>query len=253
MGEGHFADRLVVPCAQVVREYNNMMELVEQRVYEGNSYYKPVPGHEFSAVMRAWITAMMLRNTTLEQDKILAIGDKTPAHSFHIPLLRSLFPQARFIHVLRDGRDATVSAYHHRRRIMESIGQADKIQPLATEAPSLFSKWAGFVRAVVDNEAKDAALQSVRYEDLLSQPEVHLSACLSFLLPDTDFSEDSIRNAIQANRFETRSGGRAAGTVSDTSFLRRGLAGAWKEELDDETISRFNQDDLLLLSKLGYG
>lgn len=140
MGEGHFADRLVLPCAQVIKDYNNMMQLVEQRVYEGNGYYKPVPGNEFPSVMRTWIAAMMLRSATMARDEILALGDKTPAHSFHIPLLRSLFPQARFIHVLRDGRDATVSAYHHRRRILESIGQADKIQPLAEEAPSLFSK-----------------------------------------------------------------------------------------------------------------
>lgn len=105
---------------------------------------------------------------------------------------------------------------------------------------------------MAESETPESPLHLIRYEDLLNEPEVHLAACLNYLLPDTDFSEDSIREAIAANRFEARSGGRVAGTVSDTSFLRRGLAGTWKQELNAETMAGFNQDDLSLLRKLGY-
>jgi hypothetical protein len=37
-------------------------------------------------------------------------GDKTPLYVRHIPTLRTIFPAAQFIHVIRDGRDATLSA-----------------------------------------------------------------------------------------------------------------------------------------------
>ena len=36
-------------------------------------------------------------------------GDKTPRYSIDIPLLTSLFPEARFIHIIRDGRDVSLS------------------------------------------------------------------------------------------------------------------------------------------------
>src|SRR4051794_17280172 len=32
-------------------------------------------------------------------------GDKTPAYVLHMPLLAEAFPGARFVHIIRDGRD----------------------------------------------------------------------------------------------------------------------------------------------------
>ena len=39
------------------------------------------------------------------------IIDKSPRNSLKIPFIRKIFPQARFIHILRDGRDATLSIH----------------------------------------------------------------------------------------------------------------------------------------------
>ena len=36
-------------------------------------------------------------------------GDKTPLYMQHLPLLERLFPEARFVHLIRDGRDAALS------------------------------------------------------------------------------------------------------------------------------------------------
>lgn len=36
-------------------------------------------------------------------------GDKTPMYMQHIPLLERVFPDARFVHLIRDGRDAAMS------------------------------------------------------------------------------------------------------------------------------------------------
>ena len=36
-------------------------------------------------------------------------GDKTPMYMRHLPLLERLFPEAQFVHLIRDGRDAAVS------------------------------------------------------------------------------------------------------------------------------------------------
>ncbi len=37
------------------------------------------------------------------------IVEKTPGHAFHIQLISKVFPEARWIHLIRDGRDATLS------------------------------------------------------------------------------------------------------------------------------------------------
>lgn len=37
-------------------------------------------------------------------------GDKTPGYVHHLPALHSIFPQVQFLHVIRDGRDAVLSA-----------------------------------------------------------------------------------------------------------------------------------------------
>lgn len=37
------------------------------------------------------------------------VGDKTPSYVRHIPLLHALWPRARFVHLIRDGRDVCLS------------------------------------------------------------------------------------------------------------------------------------------------
>ncbi len=39
------------------------------------------------------------------------IVEKTPGHAYHIRLIRNVFPDAKWIHLLRDGRDATLSIH----------------------------------------------------------------------------------------------------------------------------------------------
>ena len=41
-GESHFVDRLVLPVANTINDYNKMMTLVSKRVYEGEGYYQGV-------------------------------------------------------------------------------------------------------------------------------------------------------------------------------------------------------------------
>jgi len=42
--------------------------------------------------------------------KAVRWGDKTPGYALYVPLLSSIFPSAQFVHLIRDGRDVTLSA-----------------------------------------------------------------------------------------------------------------------------------------------
>lgn len=139
LGEGHFINRLVAPIADTIRLYNNMMGLVAERVYEGKSFYPPISDAEFRSVMRQWILERIVLSSQADPKTITALCDKTPANSFNIGTLKTLFPEARFIHMLRDGRK-TVSAFHHKERVLRKLQQNDPDADLNKEAPALLHK-----------------------------------------------------------------------------------------------------------------
>ena len=254
LGEGHFVDKLLMPMAQTRYEYNQLQQVVEQRVYEGNGFYGPVPDQEFLSVMRSWILNIMVRNARVPQNAIVALGDKTPANSFHIPALKQLFPRSRFLHILRDGRDVAVSAFRHRERILSETPQSGQAPPdLNAEAPQLLSKWAGFTRAVRKAETAGIPVHTVRYEAMLDNGVASLRGCVDHLLPQNSISDDQLQAAVAANSFQSLSGGREPGTIDAGSNLRRGQAGSWRDELAPEVTERFTPEDRELLKTLGYG
>jgi len=252
-GEGHFIDKLLMPMAQSRHEYNQFMGVVQQRVYEGNGFYGPIPDQEFAGLIRTWILNIMLRNAKAPQDSILALGDKTPANSFHIPTLKQLFPRSRFIHILRDGRDVAVSAFRHRQRIQNESAQASPTaMDLQAEAPQFLARWAGSTRAVQKAETMGIPVHTVRYEAMLENGVASLRGCVDHLLPENSISDEQLQAAIDANSFQALSGGRNPGDITANSNLRRGQAGGWRDELTPEAAERFTPEDRELLEQLGY-
>ena len=254
LGEGHFIDKLLMPMAQSRHEYNQFMGVVQQRVYEGNGFYGPIPDQEFLRMMQSWILNIMMRNAKAPRESILALGDKTPANSFHIPTLKQLFPRSRFIHLLRDGRDVAVSAFRHRERIHRETAQPQASSlDLNAEAPQLLAKWAGSTRAVQKAETMGIPVHTVRYEAMLSNGVASLRGCVDHLLPDNSISDEQLQAAVDANSFQSLSGGREPGGLNANSNLRRGQAGSWRDELAGDVAERFNPEDRELLDQLGYG
>ena len=227
------------------------MRLVTDRVYEGRGYYKPILDDEYLQVMRQLILQRMVHSTKANPASITAIGDKTPAHSFHIDSLRVLFPEACFIHMLRDGRDVAVSAFHHKDRVLRKIGKNDPNADLNQETPSLLHKWAEFTRAVLKAENNGHTIHTVRYEAMLSNPTNTILGCLQHIVPEIKWDDAMIKTAVETNSFRQQSG-REPGQTSKTSFLRRGVAGGWREELSTEALNRLDPMDQALLERLGY-
>ena len=96
-------------------------------------------------------------------------GDKTPEYAHHLPLLHDLYPEASFIHVIRDGRDVALSTF--------------ETQFGAKNAWAAAHEW---VRCLEDvqqfRQAYPAArILDVRYEDLLRQPDDVFQSLIAFL------------------------------------------------------------------------
>ena len=56
-----------------------------------------------------------------------AIGERSPSNTKHLDRLDALFPKAKFIQIVRDGRDCSVSVWFHNLRVTRS-GQGDKAE-----------------------------------------------------------------------------------------------------------------------------
>jgi hypothetical protein len=113
------------------------------------------------------------------QDKPL-VGDKTPAYVRSIPTLNSLWPEARFIHLIRDGRDVALSAINWDR----SAKLADRFatwreDPVTTAA----LWWEHMARAGHESGLVLAPnlYHELRYEALIQAPEIACRALCRFL------------------------------------------------------------------------
>ena len=96
-------------------------------------------------------------------------ADKTPHYTSYVPLLAALFPEARFVHLVRDGRDVA-SAYVD-----------------ATFGPTTLSSAAWVWRTQVTRAPEAGAVLGperyleVRYEELVADPEPTLRRVCSHI------------------------------------------------------------------------
>ena len=103
-------------------------------------------------------------------------GDKTPMYMRHLPLLRRLFPDAQYVHLIRDGRDAAISFLS----MPEGIAFETWAHPRS--AAAFASVWRTEVAAARRHGQRlgpDRYLE-VRYEDLVADAEGSLRRICSF-------------------------------------------------------------------------
>ena len=114
------------------------------------------------------------------------VGDKTPSYVLNIPTLHGLWPTAKIVHIIRDGRDVCLSMLYWKKAHVAAGRLATW-----TEAPVLTTAlwWKQRVRlGREDGIALGPELYyEIRYETLVSQPATECAALCDFLgLPHDD-------------------------------------------------------------------
>lgn len=163
-------------------------------------------------------------------------GDKTPGYVMSMRLLADLFPESRFIHVIRDGRDVALS-------YMEG-GWG----PRTLAGNAVY--WRRFVRRGRKEGARLGAARycEVRYESLLDDPEEELRRLSRFV--DLEFNEAMLqyfersRALLVTPRLLKTHG---ALQLPPTKGLRD-----WRQEMPKEDVTLFEALAGNLLSELGY-
>jgi hypothetical protein len=99
-------------------------------------------------------------------------GDKTPAYSLRMPLIERHLPEARFVHLIRDGRDVRLSQM--------AIGTNPP--PPGKHA----RRWKRRIRTARRDGARVGHYMEMRYEDLVRDPEPQLRSVCRFAQLDFD-------------------------------------------------------------------
>lgn len=96
-------------------------------------------------------------------------GDKTPKHIFYLREIKAMFPDAKIIHLVRDGRDVAESL----KRVYFGPKRIDKMAEV----------WKGFVNTacVYAKKVGPEEYLEIRYEDLVRNKDEVMKAIFNFL------------------------------------------------------------------------
>lgn len=228
-------------------------------------------GRGMGVILRATMDYVMEAEAARLKKDI--VGDKSPAvdWSRQLQSLVTLYPDARILNIVRDGRDVALS-----RRIQQFIDQPEHLDRRGREilrrfeasaeerasSPSMFSPdWLAAEAALWDREVRDTDAEArqhfgdrylaVRFETLLERPE--------------DTMQD-IWRFLQAGRAPRGAGRDISNTIGENpaadwhqqvapkvvAGLPRGTAGGWRQVMTDSEVRLFRQHASAGLAHWGY-
>ncbi|MGH2674589.1 MAG: sulfotransferase [Actinomycetota bacterium] len=163
-------------------------------------------------------------------------GNRTGVHVMSMPWIASLLPEAKFLHVIRDGRDVALALAR------ASFG------PSTLVGASM--RWRRRVRrGRADGEALGPSrYREIRYEDLVTDPEDVVRSVCEFIRLDYD------PRMLRYHDHPQEIGGIDLDDPDYRDLRQRPTAGLqdWRKEMDEENLAVFNVVAGKTLERLGY-
>jgi Sulfotransferase family len=172
------------------------------------------------------------------------VGDKTPAYVRRIPTLHELWPRARFVHVIRDGRDVALSAVSWRRasRLAERFSTWSD-EPYGTAA--VWWDWLVRLGREAGASLGTGLYYELRYERLVDDPAGECAALCRFL--DIPFDERMLAYHDAPLRAPPGLYPKRRRWPPITPGLRD-----WRSQMAAAAVERFEAASGTLLDELGY-
>ncbi len=161
--------------------------------------------------------------------------EKTPQHVLQLAFLTKYFPNSKFIHMVRDGRDGYCSAKYHK-----NVVQGSDVKRYA-------KYWRKCLNSRIKLGDQDNILD-VKYEALASDPETTIKGMMSFIgetyhpqqLQPGKYSNNAI------TKIKTPVFAKLSSKINDSSIQR------YKKELSKKEIEIFNNIAGQQLHYFGY-
>jgi len=247
-GEAHIPSYLIPLFVKTIDEYNEHIAWKNGSIFDGLEGY-PTLRDEHRTYLWASSVAFLLAEQ-LKRKPARVVGEKTPDNVRFFTLLDAAFPRARFIQIVRDGRDCAVSGWFHNRRVSPEWAE-ETFPTFESYAASFAEQWN---REVSEGRQFGATRPDryleIRYEDLIAAPEATLATTLKFL--GVSARTDKVRHCLEAASFEKLSGGRSRGQEDQSSFFRSGVQGDWKKHFSPEAERLFLERAGERLADYGY-
>jgi hypothetical protein len=196
---------------------------------------------------RTWWLAHLRAFYVGFQDEVLARrskvrwAEKDPTYTLRLEFIEELFPEAVYVHLLRDGHDVVAS-------FRDRWGYRSAARAARTE-------WARYVtaaRALAERVGPERYLE-LRYERLVADPEVEARRLFAFLdesfVPEVLDFDPAEHAATERYRWFTAQRRAAAG---ETQTIYRSRVGAGGSSLDPVLRTILRRHHGPLLRELGY-
>jgi Sulfotransferase family len=167
-------------------------------------------------------------------------GDKSPMYVRALPTLHSLWPKAKFVHIIRDGRDVCLSVLDWQQGPRRFRTWTD--DPIATTA--VWWDWNVRLGREAGRQLGPDLYHELRYEALIDSAEEECTRLCSFL----GIPYDGAMLRFHEGRMRDEPGLDAKKAWRPvTAGLRN-----WREQMTGDEVARFETAAAPLLNELGY-
>jgi Sulfotransferase family len=170
------------------------------------------------------------------------VGDKTPAYVRSIPTLHDLWPEAKFVHIVRDGRDVALSAVNWDRAYKLANRYSTWTEHPTTTA-AVWWEWLVRLGREAGSLLGPDLYHEVRYEELISEPEGTCETLCTFLALPYDDAMLRFHERLPDPRFYAKQ--------KRWRPISTGLRD-WRSQMDAGEVECFEAAAGDLLDELGY-
>lgn len=234
-GESHLTDSLLPALGQALEGYNAQMAGLGKDL-ERAGYPRGDAGFRYAEMLFFARIALGTQFTRWSEGRaVKCLGERTAEHVMAMKELHELVPEAKFIHVTRDGRDEAISAWEFN-RLTRGPDFTEKFPAFPPFAEVFAKNWNTGVGAGRQfARLHPGRVFEVRCENFMDRPTPTLSRLCRFL--GVDWRDSVMTPCIEA--------GFAAAPL-DVSL------GHWRDHFDEKTLAAFRRQAGELLRLLGY-
>jgi len=191
---------------------------------------------KFISLVRNFCIEMYQSSAKQFKPSARIIVDKSPEHTFFLNDIRYIFPNTKFIFLIRDPRDTSISLYESAKSWANGIFPKSVIESI--------DMWIKYNEQIL-KQIKEVDSLMIHYEDIINDTSRVLSKCYKYLGAETLCKED-ICNIIKKNSFNKLK----KLNWHEGNFFRKGESDQWQKILSDKELTYYEQNAKKIYEKI---
>jgi hypothetical protein len=197
-----------------------------------------------TVVLRHTILAIMSSAGAKKGARLIGANDNAIIR--RLPLYDEIFPNARYVCIVRDPRDMVLSQWHHNLRVeADFLRRAKDLDHWIDRQSKYWQSQMAEVCRLKEQAPFRESLLITRYEDLAAGRPESFSRIFGHLGAASDL--DLMARIVEATAFS-----RVKGKDGRNPFFRRGAPGAWREEMTAPQIETVRANARAMMARFDY-